>query len=373
MSHLITGSTPAQDGFRMPGEFEPHRRIWMIWPERPDNWRDGAVPAQAAYAAVARAISRFEPVMMLASAAQRKRCCAEFAGDADICVLPMESDDAWVRDVGPSFLINEAGQLRAVDWEFNAWGGLVDGLYHPWDRDDAVAAQICVLAGADRYRTDGFVLEGGSFHVDGEGTVMTTKMCLLSRGRNPQLSQEQIEEKLCAYLGARKVIWLKDGIDPDETNGHVDDVACFVRPGEAACIWTDDPAHPYYRVCQENYRILSEAADAHGRSLNVHKICCPKEMVRPEASFVYEENPDAIRRTQETLCAASYLNFLIVNGGVIAPQYGDENDALALEQLRAVFPEREVVGVSTREIVYGGGNIHCITQQEPLARSFRTE
>ena len=365
---IILNSTPAADGFRMPGEFEEQERVWMLWPERADNWRDGALPAQKAYAAVARAIARFEPVVMGASAGQFGRCRAEFAGDAGIRVCRIESDDAWMRDVGPSFLVNDRGELRACDWTFNAWGGLVDGLYHPWDRDDAVAGQVCEMAGADRYRTEGFVLEGGSFHVDGQGTVMTTQMCLLSEGRNPQLEKAQIEEKLCAYLGARKVIWLKDGIDPEETNGHVDDVACFVRPGEAACLYTEDPAHPYYQVSQDIYRQLCGETDAAGRKLRVHMVPCPKKMVRPERYFHYEENPDAVKRTEETFCAASYLNFLIVNGGVIVPQYGDENDAPALARLREIFPEREVVGVPTREIVYGGGNIHCITQQQPKVR-----
>ncbi len=190
MAKRMTETTPKADGFRMPAEFEPQAGVWMLWPERPDNWRGGGKPAQRAFCAVAEAIARFEPVTMCVSAAQYQNARARLP--EHIRVVEMSANDAWVRDCGPTFLVNDAGELRAVDWEFNAWGGLVDGLYFPWDKDDQVAQKICELAGADSYRTDGFVLEGGSIHVDGEGTVLTTEMCLLSRGRNPGMSREEI-------------------------------------------------------------------------------------------------------------------------------------------------------------------------------------
>ncbi|MBO5057579.1 MAG: agmatine deiminase [Lachnospiraceae bacterium] len=364
MAKRIYCSTPKEDGFYMPGEFEKQQCIWMIWPERPDNWRSGAVPAQKAYADVAKAIVQFEPVIMLASKKQFENCRKQLP--LEIKVIEMESDDAWARDVGPSFLINKEGKLRACDWTFNAWGGDLDGLYKPWDKDDKIARQICEIAGADFYRTEGFVLEGGSFHVDGEGTVMVTEMCLLSKGRNPEMSKEEIEKKLCDYLNCEKVIWLKDGIDPEETNGHIDDVACFTAPGEAACIYTEDETHSFYQAARAAYRTLCGAVDAKGRRLKVHKVCCTKKNVYFEDSFRIENNDCSIDRKGGDLCIASYLNFLIVNGGVIVPQYGDENDALALKQIQEIFPERKAVGVMTREIVYGGGNIHCITQQQPL-------
>lgn len=363
MPERIVGTTPRQDGYHMPGEFEPQARIYMLWPERPDNWRDGAKPAQQAYAAVAEAISTFEEVVMLASPAQYVNCREQLP--ARIRVLEMTSNDAWARDVGPTLLINDAGQRRAVDWTFNAWGGLVDGLYSPWDQDDLVARKICELENVDSYRTEGFVLEGGSIHVDGEGTVLTTRMCLLSKGRNPSLRQPEIEYRLREYLGAEHVIWLEDGIDPDETNGHIDDVACFARPGEVICIDTDDPAHPFYRAAKAAQETLSQAVDARGRHLRIHKLCCTKRPVVIPEHYVVDRVPGARAAHPGDLCIASYANFLIVNGGIIAPQYGDENDALALEQLQQIFPERRVVGVPTREIVYGGGNIHCISQQVP--------
>ncbi|MDR2487479.1 MAG: agmatine deiminase, partial [Clostridiales Family XIII bacterium] len=248
-------STPRADGFRMPAEWEPQAQVYMVWPERPDNWRDGGKPAQLSYAAVAEAVSRFTPVTMLVSQAQYENAFARLP--EQIRVVEMSADDAWVRDFGPTFVTDGAGQARAVCWDFNAWGGLVDGSYFPWDKDAWVARKLAQLERKDYYYTPGFVLEGGSIHVDGEGTVMTTEMCLLSEGRNPHLDRAGIERMLGDFLNTDKVIWLKDGIDPDETNGHIDDVACFARPGEAVCIWTEDESDPFYAVAQQAYAILS--------------------------------------------------------------------------------------------------------------------
>lgn len=356
-------STPKKDGFRMPGEFEPQKQIWMIWPERPDNWRDGGKPAQKAFTEVAKAISQFEPITVVASYGQYAN--ARNALPPEIRVLEMSSNDSWIRDCGPTFVKNdETGEIRAVDWDFNAWGGLVDGLYFPWDADQAIAQKVCEIEGIDTYRTPGFVLEGGSIHVDGEGTLLTTEMCLLSEGRNPHMTKEEIEEQVKEYLNLEKVIWIKDGIDPDETNGHIDDVACFVRPGEVACIWTEDKNDPFYEAAQAAYKTLSEATDAKGRKLKIHKLCMPKTPVTIKGDFAIDYVEGTIPREDGDICIASYMNFLIVNGGVIVPQYGDENDALALEQVQAMFPDRKAVGVMTREVVYGGGNVHCITQQQ---------
>lgn len=365
MAKLIKNSTPKADGFRMPAEFEPQDEVFMVWPERTDNWRNGAKPVQKAFAAVAAAISEFTPVTMLASS--RQFVHARDMLPTDIRVVEVSTNDAWCRDTGPTFVINDKGERRAVDWTFNAWGGLYDGLYFPWDLDDQVASKVCELTRTDRYRTDDFVLEGGSIHVDGEGTVMTTEMCLLSPGRNPGMTKEEIEKKLCEYLNCEKVIWVKDGIDPYETNGHIDDVACFVRPGEAACIWTDDPQNPFYKEARAAYRELSEAVDAKGRKLKVHKVTLTKKPVLLEGADTIDSVPGSAPRKDGELCIASYMNFLITNGGVIVPQYDDANDKLALQQIQEIFPDRKVVGVSTREVVFGGGNIHCITQQMPKA------
>ena len=356
-------STPKKDGFRMPGEYEPQKQIWMLWPERPDNWRNGAKPAQKSFADVAVAISEFVPVTMGVSATQYANCRSILPGY--IRVNEMSYNDSWIRDCGPSFVINDKGDVRGIDWDFNAWGGLEDGLYFPWDQDQLIAQKVCEIEGIDSYRTPGFVMEGGSFHVDGEGTLLTTEMCLLSPGRNPHMSKQEIEDMLKEYLNLEKIIWLKDGIDPDETNGHVDDVACFIRPGEVACIWTDDKDNPFYDVCQESYALLCGQTDAKGRKLKVHKLCMPKKTVTIEGEFAIDIIEGTIPREDGDLCAAAYMNYLIVNGGALVPQFGDEHDSLALKQIQEMYPDYKVVGVQTREIVYGGGNIHCITQQQP--------
>ena len=376
MAKRIYGSTPKQDGFRMPGEFEPHDHIFMIWPERPDNWRQGAKPAQRAYAEVAKAIAKHTPVTMLVNNSQYANCRARLP--EHVRVVEMSSDDAWVRDCGPTFVINDKGEIRGVDWIFNAWGGLVDGLYFPWANDDAMAQKICDLVGVDSYRTDAdscpagldFILEGGSIHVDGEGTLITTEMCLLNpdAGRNvPNLDKDQIEMMLKEYLNLEKIIWIKDGIDPYETNGHIDDVACYIRPGEVACIWTEDPNHPFYEAAQAAYKTLSEATDAKGRKLKVYKMCMTKEPCYLKDAWSIDTATGAIPREEGEISIASYMNFLITNNAIILPQYGDENDALAVQQAQEMFPGYTIEPVMTTEVAYGGGNIHCITQQMPKA------
>lgn len=348
----------------------------MLWPHRTDNWRDGAKPAQRAFTDVARGIAQYEPVVVGVNPEDYAAAHYVLADEENILVVEMTSDDSWVRDCGPTFVVNDDGDVRAVHWHFNAWGGLVDGLYFPWDQDALVGLKVADLAGVDRYRPDSFVLEGGSIHVDGEGTVMTTEMCLLSEGRNPELSKEQIENYLCEYLGVDKVIWIKDGIDPEETNGHIDDVAQIVAPGKVLCIWSDDPDYPFYNECHAAYETLSNAVDAKGRKLEVTKLCMPvKPLYMDQASCDSIDTEEyAEPRVADEPLIASYMNFLIVNGGVIVPQYGDENDALAVQQIQAAFDEAwgegayKAVGVKTDQVVFGGGNIHCITQQEPAGK-----
>ena len=185
-------------------------------------------------------------------------------------------------------------------------------------------------------------------------------------GPEPELSRRDIEEKLCNYLGCEKVIWLRDGIDPDETNGHIDDVACFVAPGEVACIWTEDPENPFYQAAQDAFRTLSQATDARPPPDGAQAVPDPKACCLEGAETI-DAVEGTVPRENGEVSIASYMNFLIVNGAVIAPQYGDENDQLAIQQLQQMFPDRQIVGVQTREVAFGGGNIHCITQQQPKA------
>ena len=356
-------STPRADGFRMPGEFEPHRGSYMIWPQRPDNWRLGGKPAQRVFAEVATAISEFEPITVCVNADQYANARAMLPGA--VRVVEMSSDDAWVRDCGPTFVTN-GREIRGVDFEFNAWGGLVDGLYFPWDKDDAVAGKICELEGADRYRSEGFVLEGGSIHADGEGTVVVTEECLLSDGRNPDLKKSEIEQNLRNYLGAEKIIWLKRGIYLDETNGHVDNIFAFSAPGECLLAWCENESDPQYEISAENLAILENATDAKGRKLKIRKLILPSPVtITREESEGVDAVAGTLPRKEGDRLAASYANFYVVNGGVLFPKFGDPNDERAKKTLEEAFPDRRVIGIYAREILLGGGNIHCITQQVP--------
>ncbi|MBD8733125.1 MULTISPECIES: agmatine deiminase [unclassified Pseudomonas] len=358
-------STPRADGFHMPAEWAPHTQTWMLWPERPDNWRLGGKPVQAAHVALAKAIARFEPVTVGVSAGQYDNARARL-DVPNIRVVEMSSDDAWMRDTGPTFVIDESGQVRGVDWAFNAWGGFEGGLYAPWNRDEQVASKVLGMERCQGYYTQGFVLEGGSIHVDGEGTLITTEECLLNRNRNPHLNREQIERILSDHLAVDKVIWLPDGLFNDETDGHVDNFCCYVRPGEVLLAWTDDASDPNYARCQAALQVLESSVDAKGRALVVHKMPIPGPLYATQQEC---DGVDLVAGSQErhpsVRLAGSYVNFLIVNGGIIAPSFDDPLDSQAQALLQQLFPEHEVVMVPGRELLLGGGNIHCLTQQQP--------
>jgi agmatine deiminase len=355
--------TPARDGFHMPAESAPHEGCWMLWPERPDNWRRKAQPAQGAFAAVASAIARFEPLTMGVSAAQFAVARAQLP--PRIRVVELSHDDAWMRDVGPTGVVNEAGELRGIDWPFNAWGGLHGGLYVPWDLDDQVARKVLELEDAARYRAP-MVNEGGAIHVDGDGTALVTEQCLLNRNRNPTLSRAQIERYLKDYLGVQRIIWLGRGVFNDETDGHIDNLACFVRPGEVCLTWCEDPADPQYAISNDALQRLQAARDARERRLTVHKIPAPGplHMSAREAAGIQRKRGSHARVAGWRL-AGSYVNFYLANGGLVMPLLDANTDRAAARVLKRLFPDRKVVGVPAREILLGGGNIHCITQQVP--------
>lgn len=349
----------------MPAEYEPHDGCLMIWPERPGSWAHGAAKAREAFAQIANKIAESENVYMLVSL--DGFASAEKLLSSSVTLVVMDTDDAWARDTGPTFVIDAHGNRRGIDWQFNAWGGAYDGLYAEWDNDQEVAVNFCSLLEDDYYHARHFVLEGGSIHSDGEGTVLVTEACLLSRGRNPEMSRSEIEATLKNYLGAEKIIWLPRGIFNDETNEHVDNICAFVGPAEVVLAWTDDLSDPQHELSTASYRVLSESRDAKGRPFTVHKLPIPKIPVCVTeddfAGLDFAPGEDC-REIGERL-AASYANFYIANKSVLVPQFGDAHDALALEILGNCFPQREIVPVYARDILTGGGNIHCITQQIP--------
>ena len=359
-------STPAADGYRMPAEWAHHSGCWLVWPERPDNWRLGGKPAQAAFTQVATAIAGTETVTVAVSARQYDN--ARSALPENIRVVEMSNDDSWMRDIGPTFVVNDAGDVRGVDWDFNAWGGLVDGLYFPWAADDAVARKVLEIESLDRYKAP-FVLEGGSIDVDGEGTVLVTEECLLSAGRNPDLTREDIEGLLRDHLGCEVVLWLPFGVFLDETNGHVDNFCRFVRPGKVMLTWTDDPADPQYERSMAALAVLQASRDARGRAIEVVTIHQPGPVfITDEESRGVDSIAGTLPREAGDRLAGSYVNSYIGNDVVVLPVFDDPHDDAAIAAYTDLFAPRRIVTVPGREILLGGGNVHCITQQRPSGR-----
>jgi agmatine deiminase len=375
----------------MPAEFAPHDGCIVIWPARLGSWGYGAQAARKAFKEVIFAIAESERVYVavwkehLPSALsalfdgnyEEKNGVYFYKGGTharkiqkNIVVFEAETDDSWARDIAPTFVKNPLGEVRAVNWSFNAWGGTYDGLYAHWEKDDAFAEFFAEKFGYPIYDASPFVLEGGSIHSDGEGTVMVTESCLLSGGRNPALTKAEIEEKLKEYLGAEKILWLPRGIFNDETNEHVDNVCAFIRPAEVVLAWTDDETDPQYALSKASYDYLLRERDAKGRKITIHKLPVPEHPVCITAEEVkgyeFEEGEDE-REVGERL-AASYVNFYISNNALIVPAFGgdnEESDKRAQELLQKLCPDRKVVPVYARDILLGGGNIHCITQQIP--------
>ena len=377
--------TPDKDGFFMPAEFAEHEGTLMIYPTRPGSWGKDRSGALFSFGKIYTEIMKREKLYLAVSSEYYDEACEflkalfpktglsadEFEKRKE--VIAIDSDDAWARDVGPTFVVDDSGDVRGINWSFNAWGGEVDGLYATWDKDDALAVKFMEHAGYDYYDAEPFVLEGGSIHSDGEGTVMVTESCLLSEGRNPSLTKEEIEEKLKVYLGAEKILWLPRGIYNDETNEHVDNVCAFVAPGEVVLAWTDDKNDPQYDLSFASYEYLKGQKDAKGRDIVIRKLPIPEHTIciteKDLANYEFEGGED-FREVGERL-AASYVNFYYINGAALVPMFGGENessDKRALEVLKELCPGREVIGIPARDILLGGGNIHCITQQIPYRK-----
>ena len=355
-------TTPQSDNFRMPGEHEQQNEIWMAWPERSDNWRDGAKPAQKVFADVAAQVSKTTPVTMLVSSAQYDNAVSRLSDD--IRVLEVSTDDSWMRDIGATFVVNDQGERRGIDWDFNAWGGFIDGLYSPWNRDNQVAQKMCETIRSSRYKAP-IVLEGGSIHVDGEGTLYTTEECLLHESRNPDFTKEELTAVLCEYLNVKKIIWLPRGLYNDETNGHVDNILHVVKPGEVVLTWCDDENDPQYEISREAYDCISRQTDAKGREIKIHKLPMPGPLFISAEEAAGIDIAEGMEREAGERLAASYANYLITNNQIVFPLLDGryDNDVIAI--LENIYPGYEVNGVPAREILLGGGNIHCITQQVP--------
>lgn len=360
-------TTPRIDGYRMPFEGARHYATLMLMPFRKDTWRNNAKPAQQAFMGVIKAIAKFEKVIVGVHPKIYDTVAPELEALDNVVILKVKYNDAWARDNMPIFVTKDGSSVRAVDFRFNAWGGQFDGLYQDYKDDDALSKKVAQKLKVDSYSLENFVLEGGSIHVDGQGTLMTTEACLLSDGRNPLLSKQEIEEKLKTYFNVDKVIWLKNGIVGDETNEHVDNMACFVRPGVVALAWTDDKNSLQYQYCRDAYNTLKKETDALGNKLEIIKVKVPKPlyMTKEESKGIKSSNKGAKPRNAGDQLSASYINYYQGHNFVILPKFGVPEDKIAYEQFKKIYPDKEIVQVDGREILLGGGNIHCITMQIP--------
>lgn len=328
----------------MPAEWEPHQRTFMAWPCRDALW--GSAPAleraRLAYAAVARALARFEPVTMVARP-EHLGAAAAICGPG-VTVVAHEIDDSWMRDTGPTFVRDGQGGLAGVQWRFNGWGGK----YIPHDKDAVIAGALLHDLGLACHKAP-LVAEGGALHVDGAGTLITTAQCLLNRNRNPGMSHTDVEAVLKNTLGVRKVIWLEQGLSGDETDGHIDNVACFAAPGRVIIQMCDDRTDANFEIIAGNLARLRAERDARGMPLEIIEL--PPPRIRKDG--------------QGARLILSYVNFYLANGALIMPSFDDPADDPARQILAAVFPERQIVQLPALDIVLGGGGIHCITQQMP--------
>lgn len=355
--------TPAQVGYRMPAEWEPHEATWIAWPHNRDDWPGKFAPIPWVYAEIVRLLSRAERVNIVVEGRKAKERAAE-ALDANgvgldrIEFVKAPTDRVWLRDTGPTFLVNDrvgedGARVAAVDWRFNGWAK-----YDNYRDDNRLARQVVRRLGLRRWvprvEADGqlvrVVLEGGAIDVNGRGTLLTTEECLLGeiQARNPLLDRAALERVFADYLAATHVIWLGKGIVGDDTHGHVDDLARFVDPRTVVTVVETRESDPNFEPLQDNWRRLQEARDQDGEPLRVVKLPMPRPV-----TFEGDRLP------------ASYANFYIANGLVLVPTFNDPADREALNTLAALFPGSEVVGVHAVDLVLGLGTLHCLSQQQP--------
>ena len=339
--------TPATLGYRWPAEWEPHAATWLSWPRNPNTWPGKFEPVPEKFAAFVRLLAQFEPVQILAGGEEVMRQARDLVGSQPNVVLHnVETNDAWCRDHGPTFLAGPPGAPPAlVDWEYNAWGGK----YPPFDKDNDVPRKIAEITGRRRF-DPGIVLEGGAIDGNGRGTILTTEQCLLNTNRNPHLSHGEIDKYLADYLSAKKVLWLSGGeLAGDDTDGHIDQLARFVGPTTLVAPLEPNASDVNHEQLQANFGQLQMMTDQDGRPLTV----VPLPMPRPKYH-------------QRHRLPAGYCNFYIANGVVIVPQFGDPADALAVETLARLFPDRQVRGLDSLDLIWGLGSFHCLSQQEPV-------
>ncbi len=341
---------PASLNFRMPAEWEPQSAVWLSWPHNPNTWPGQDMAAvESVYVAMIRALHSGQTVNLLVNdrlAAERVSQTLDraFVKPDRVRLHIIPTNDAWIRDYGPNFIVRPSGQDRIAfnKWLFNSWGGKYD-----WKNDNQVGDTLAETLGLPVFHP-GIILEGGAIEVNGRGTCITTEQCLLNKNRNGGMTREQMEKYLRDYLGARNIIWCQGEMEGDDTDGHIDNLVRFVNPDTVLCASEEDPRDPNRKCLEENYKILTNAKTQDGKPLNVVRL--------PMPGYVGDG---------ETRLPASYANFYIGNKTVLLPTYGQQNDRTALYLLKKFFPGREIAGIPCRTFIWGLGGIHCVTQQQP--------
>jgi agmatine deiminase len=340
---VTVAMTPRQAGFHMPAEWAPHEATWLAWPSHADLWGQHLEPARAAFVRLAMAVAAGERVEVLAPDESSEGQARAALGSERVRVHRMAFGDIWLRDTAPLFLVGSEGEVASVRFFFNGWGGK-----YVLDHDDRVAEGIATLQGARAFKMP-LVLEGGAIEVDGEGTLLTTRQCLLRGQRNAAMPEIELERALCDSLGVRKVLWLENGLENDHTDGHVDTLARFVRPGVVVAMESRAPDDPNGDVLRALLEELEAMVDARGQRLRVVRI----------------PSPGRIADADGRVMPASYANFYVANACVVVPTYGSRFDEEAVHVIGGLFPERRIVSIDARAVLSGGGAFHCITQQQP--------
>ena len=365
---LSKKTNPSDDGFRMPFEGEEHKATVILLPFRSDTWRNKGKPARENFKEVILAIAKHEKVIVGIHPLIYDEVIEDYRWLNNVEPIKIRYNDSWARD-NMSLYVSDSHRIRGVDFRFNAWGGDYDGLYKNYQDDDRLSSVFDKKYKISDYRYPTFVFEGGAIAVDGRGTAIVTEACLLSPGRNPTLRKEEIEEVLKEGLGLEKIIWIPHGIYQDETDEHVDNMVAFVKPGVLTLAWRDDPSDPQYEYCQQAYQVLANARDAKGKPFKIVNIPLPnppltlnKDEAKGIASnLVTEAKP----RQEGDRLSASYVNFYQGKKFVILPAFGVKEDKMAYDIFSQLFPKKKIHQINTREILLGGGNIHCITMQIP--------
>lgn len=349
----VTSTGPQSEGFRFPAEWEAHQACWVAWPSHEELWKENLKEAQDQFVGLCRSIAfpgplsssrPKEKLLVLVPNLEREREAARSLRGLPVIFYTIPFGDIWLRDTAPLFLQGKGGRLASVSFRFNGWGGK-----YSLEHDNQVSGRVSKAAGFREFQSS-LVFEGGSIDVDGAGTGLTTRQCVLNPNRNPRLSAEDIEQEVKRTLGLTSIIWLEDGLLNDHTDGHIDNIARFVAPNTVVCMRSKDPKDPNHKVLERIYQQLMETRDAQGKSLKVISI----------------PSPGQIQDEDGKLIPASYLNFYISNHFVPVPVFGSPNDSEAVAAIAALFPDRKTLGLDSRAILTGGGSFHCITQQMPV-------